>query len=134
MAVSEANLQAPEEVFDKRKGRKGVLQGESELSQEDRKRKRQVRNTIHNCWYIHNYLHRTQLPYTTTIATKSTLHRNSIYTTIATVSHCAFCRLLSLRRTRPRAVSSSARRPMIRNSFTNSTQVSLGSSPHILSP
>ena len=43
MAVSEAQLQAPEEVFDKKKGRKGVLQGESELSQEDRKRKRQVR-------------------------------------------------------------------------------------------
>merc|ERR1712125_241277 len=42
MAVSFANLQAPEQVFEKKNGRSGILRGDSEMNREDRKRKRRA--------------------------------------------------------------------------------------------
>lgn len=42
-AVSDAKLQAPEEVYRKKRGREGVLVGTDELTREEKKRRRRVR-------------------------------------------------------------------------------------------
>ena len=46
-AVSDAKLQAPEEVYRKKRGREGIVVGDDELSREEKKRRRRVR-----CWLL----------------------------------------------------------------------------------
>ena len=46
-AVSDAKLQAPEEVYRKKRGREGIVVGDDELSREEKKRRRRVR-----CWRL----------------------------------------------------------------------------------
>lgn len=43
MTVSEASARAPEEVYDKKRGREGVVRGEAEATQEERQRLRRAK-------------------------------------------------------------------------------------------